>query len=318
MGVTPEETYKSLEETGTVEKVKSSKQETTENETISKLKSMGIDVSEDNESISNLTNLVNDEHFDKLSEETKEAAVKETQEQYVDSLRYSKKRKDKAVWFKGASGKKESYDHFKPKCWEVWKDLNNEQKEAVYKYTNSGYSAINDYLRGIDTNVDEVVKDRINLIDSVLDKSVMEEDCWLQRGVGSSGTAKFLDIASLGYSKMSEINDPDELIGLRPVEKGFMSCGSSRGTGILEDVTFNIFVPKGTHGMYLTPISGFGGGSGGKYKTWKGEDTYIGGENETLLNRGLRFEVTKAERKKDGITNKYIWFIDLEVITDNE
>lgn len=146
----------------------------------------------------------------------------------------------------------------------------------------------------------------------MLDRSVIREDCWLQRGVDSHGASKFLDLSSLGYSSLNDVVDPDELIGLRPVEKGYMSCGTARGTGFDEDITFNIFVPKGTHGMYLAPISRFGGGEQGKYKTWNGEDTYIGHENETLLHRGLKFEVTKAEKRYGQ------WFIDLEVINDEE
>lgn len=71
-----------------------------------------------------LDDLVLDKDFDNLPKETQVKAVKETQEQYVDSLHYSKQRKDNAVWFKGDNARQDSYDHFKPKCWEVWKHLN--------------------------------------------------------------------------------------------------------------------------------------------------------------------------------------------------
>ena len=323
MGVTPEETYKSLSETGTVENVNSNKQiqEKLANakESLKELKALGMDVSEmenmtDDELIQyyQLDEVVTDSHFDELDKSTQKKLVETNQEQYIDSLRYSKQRKDNAVWFTGENGRQESYDHFKPKCWEVWKHLNDEQKDAIHGYTDNGYYKINRQLRGL-SEEKEYVKEQIELIDSVLDRSVIREDCWLQRGVEADGAEKFLNIESLGYTSLSQISDPDELIGLRPVEKGYMSCGSSRGTGMNETVTFNIFVPKGTHGMYLAPVSEYGGGSGGKYKTWNGESTSIGAENETLLHRGLKFEVTKVEKNEYGN-----WFIDMEVILGDE
>lgn len=324
MGVTPEETFESLEETGTVEQVKTTQEENAQqkqaNKTIEALKSNGIipnelDISEESLQAAidyaGLDNLVANSGFDSLPKETQQKAVKTNQQQYADSLRYTKKRKDEAVWFTGTDARQQSYDHFKPKCWEVWKHLNDEQKEAMHAYTDGGYWDINSELRGIHEPTD-YVQQRIEQIDSVLDRSVIREDCWLQRGVGKDGAAKFLDLEALGYSSLDEVTDPDELIGLTPIEKGYMSCGSARGTGFSENITFNIFVPKGTHGMYLAPISEFGGGTGGKWKTWDGSDTYVGKENETLLHRGLKFEVTKAKKEYGR------WYIDIEVIPDNE
>lgn len=322
MGVTPQETFESLEETGTVERVKSTEQYKEQiakgKEAIALMKKMGVDVSKE-EGMSDeewidylgLDKLVTNDNFDSLPKETQQKAVKTNQQQYADSLRYTKKRKDEALWFTGAYAEQQSYDHFKPKCWEVWKHLNDEQKEAMHAYTDGGYWDINAELRGLNEPTD-YVQQRIEQIDSVLDRSVIREDCWLQRGVGEDGAAKFLDLEALGYSSLDEVTDPDELIGLTPIEKGYMSCGSARGTGFNENVTFNVFVPKGTHGMYLAPISEFGGGTGSKWKTWDGSDTYVGSENETLLHRGLKFEVTKAKKEYGR------WYIDLEVIPDNE
>ena len=322
MGVTPQETFESLEETGTVERVKSTEQYKEQiakgKEAIALMKKMGVDVSKE-EGMSDeewidylgLDKLVTNDNFDSLSKETQQKAVKTNQQHYADSLRYTKKRKDEAVWFTGTDAKQQSYDHFKPKCWEVWKHLNDEQKEAMHAYTGGGYWDINSALRGIQEPTD-YVQQQIEQIDSVLDRSVIREDCWLQRGVGKAGAAKFLDLEALGYSSLEEVTDPDELIGLTPIEKGYMSCGSARGTGFSEDITFNVFVPKGTHGMYLAPISEFGGGMGDDWKTWDGSDTYVGSENETLLHRGLKFEVTKAKKEYGR------WYIDLEVIPDNE
>lgn len=322
MGVTPQETFESLEETGTVERVKSTEQYKEQiakgKEAIGLMKKMGIDVSKE-EGMSDeewidylgLDKLVTNDNFDSLPKETQQKAVKTNQQQYADSLRYTKKRKDEALWFTGTYAEQHSYDHFKPKCWEVWKHLTNEQKEAMHAYTDGEYWDINSELRGIHEPTD-YVQQRIEQIDSVLDRSVISEDCWLQRGVGEAGAAKFLDLEALGYSSLDEVTDPNELIGLTPIEKGYMSCGSARGTGFNENVTFNIFVPKGTHGMYLAPISEFGGGMGDKWKTWDGSDTYIGKENETLLHRGLKFEVTKAKKEYGR------WYIDIEVIPDNE
>ena len=89
-----------------------------------------------------------------------------------------------------------------------------------------------------------------------------------------------------------------------------MSCAASKGSGFDEGVTLNIFVPKGTHGFYLAPISYYGGNMGAKPGMWEENNEDLQddtGENEMLLDKGLKFSITKIE-----YTNGQ-FYVDLEV-----
>ena len=319
MGVTPEETYESLEETGSVEGVESNEEEK-ENKKIeksvtSKLKEQGVDEellnSIDISEVINyegLDDLVSTEGFDDLPNDKKVAAVEEQQEQYVDSLRYSKQRKDRARWFSGKDEREESYKALKPETWNLWKKLNEEQRNALYNYTADGYTDINGQLRGYYDNTENVQKE-IRYIDEAMEQSPLKEDIWVTRGVGLSTLSKFLGLKEQGYSDIQDVEDLDSLIGLQPTDKGYLSCSANKTGGFGENVRLNIFVPKGIHAIYLAPISHFGGDMGKPGKNWDGSDTYIGGENEILLDRDLKFEVTKV------YTEGHMFYLDLEVIS---
>ena len=319
MGVTPEETYESLEETGSVEGVESNEEEK-ENKKIeksvtSKLKEQGVDEellnSIDISEVINyegLDDLVSTEGFDDLPNDKKVAAVEEQQEQYVDSLRYSKQRKDRARWFSGKDEREESYKALKPETWNLWKKLNEEQRKALYNYTADGYTDINGQLRGYYDNTENVQKE-IRYIDEAMEQSPLKEDIWVTRGVGLSTLSKFLGLKEQGYSDIQDVEDLDSLIGLQPTDKGYLSCSANKTGGFGENVRLNIFVPKGIHAIYLAPISHFGGDMGKPGKNWDGSDTYIGGENEILLDRDLKFEVTKV------YTEGNMFYLDLEVIS---
>lgn len=325
MGVTPEETFESLKETGSVESgVKSNEEEKENNEikksVTSELKEQGVDEDllnsidfEDVINYSGLDDLVSSEGFDELPNNTKVLAVKEQQEQYVDSLRYSKQRKDKARWFKGDYADQDSYEEYKPKTWSLWQKLSDFSKTALYKYTDYGYDDINGALRGY-KDMDSTTHDFIEDIDAAMQQpeAVFDKDTWLTRGISVETAAKFFGLESLGYDSLYDIPDLDELIGTIPIEKGFMSCGAAKGTGFNEKVMLNVFCPKGTRGIYLAPISHFGGKMGDPPDKWKGEDTQVGGENEMLLQRGLKFEVTRAYKEYG------IYYFDIEVIPGKE
>ena len=319
MGVTPEETYESLEETGSVEGVESDKEEKqnkkTQQSVSSKLEEQGVDEellnSIDISEVINyegLDDLVSTEGFDDLPNDKKVAAVEEQQEQYINSLRYSKQRKDKARWFSGEGEREESYKALKPETWNLWQKLNEEQREALYNYTSDGYNDINGQLRGYKENT-QYVQQEIRYIDEAMEQSPLTEDMWVTRGVGLATLSKFLGLEEQGYSDIYDVEDLDFLVGLQPADKGYLSCSANKVGGFSENVRLNIFVPKGTHAIYLAPISHFGGRMGAPGKKWDGSDTYIGSENEILLDRNLKFEVTKVYREGN------MFYLDLEVIS---
>lgn len=108
----------------------------------------------------------------------------------------------------------------------------------------------------------------------------------------------------------------DQLVGLQGIDRSFMSCGDCRETRFectgKKDVIYNIYAPKGTHGVYAEPFSAFGE----KGMHWDGvykPSVDISSENEVLLQRGTRMRITKVEY--DEAIDQ--WYVDVEVLGQN-
>lgn len=219
---------------------------------------------------------------------------------------YSQARKDAAVWAKNT---KDADDILRAKCGEVWRNATDEEKNAIFGYTNS-YHNINEPLRGLtyygsaaDT---QLGLDRIPLMESIINKSYYDKDIWLQRGGGMIELKKY-GLSNYAYATDAEIK---ALVGKEGTEGAFTSAGVAKGKGFGGNVITNIYAPKGTKMMYAEPYSSFGNGSG---RSWDGiaKQSTFGSESEIILQRGTTFRVTKVE--KSGNT----WYIDVEVINQN-
>lgn len=223
-----------------------------------------------------------------------------------DADAYSQARKDAAVWAKNT---KDADDILRAKCGEVWRNATDEEKNAIFGYTNS-YHNINEPLRGLtyygsaaDTRLG---LDRIPLMESIINKSYYDKDIWLQRGGGMIELKKY-GLSNYAYTTDAEIK---ALVGKEGTEGAFTSAGVAKGKGFGGNVITNIYAPKGTKMMYAEPYSSFGNGSG---RSWDGiaKQSTFGSKSEIILQRGTTFRVTKVE--KSGNT----WYIDVEVINQN-
>lgn len=217
---------------------------------------------------------------------------------------YTQERKDNALWAKEGM---DAYNELAPQTSAVWMVSTKEERRAVFGYTNS-YHNVNEPLRGITYYGSAASAKqglaRIPLIEKVIGRTSLPCDMWLQRGDGMVALKKF------GLSNYNDATDAEvyALVGKEGVEGAFWSAGSGKGNGFSGEVTFNIYAPKGTKAMYLEPFSDFG--KGARSADWDGtlNQTSVGYENETLLQRGTKFRVTKVEKSGDH------WFIDLDVI----
>lgn len=218
----------------------------------------------------------------------------------------TQKRRDDAFWAKTPM---DYYKEFIGATGKQWNTLTSVEKEALYYYTHT-YCPINEPLRGINYVGSEAKKQlsmsKIPHITNALNKSEIEKDLWLQRGDSSINVINLrfgVDISGMNVDEARKA-----LIGKEGIEKAFVSCGSSKGNGFSGSVITNIFVPKGTKGLYLEPISRYGKGT--MYDKWDGvkKQKSVSGENETLLQRGTKFRITKVERSGSR------WFIDVDVI----
>lgn len=238
---------------------------------------------------------------------------------------YTQARKDAAMWAKST---KEADALLRDRCGEVWRSSPPIQKNAIYDYTQS-YHKFNEPLRGIEYgsekflgvgNVDldqigvsysgwqpGVMRKEINAMTDIIEKSVYQEDFWLQRGCRFKGMDKFFNVPMDKLQHASQAELEALLLGTTPTEYGFCSCGVAKGKGFSGDIILNIYAPSGTQMMYVEPFSAFGNGSG---KSWDGlkPQSSFGQESEIILQQGTTFRVTKVEKTPGTI------YIDLEVI----
>lgn len=128
----------------------------------------------------------------------------------------------------------------------------------------------------------------------LIDRSTYDRDIWLQRGVETAeGVASFLgievqDVYSLPLKKLKALE------GKEVVEHAFTSCGSAKGQGF-SGYIFRIYCPKGTKMMYAEPFSHYGAGAKRKWDGKKPQASF-GYEDETIIQRGTKFKVTKVEK----------------------
>lgn len=238
---------------------------------------------------------------------------------------FSQARKDAAMWAKST---KEADALLRDKCGEVWRTSPPIQKNAIYDYTQS-YHKFNEPLRGIEygsekflgvgnVDLDQIgvkysgwkpgaMRKEINAMTDIIEKSVYQEDFWLQRGCRFKGMDKFFNVPmdKLQHASQSELEAL--LLGTTPTEYGFCSCGVAKGKGFSGDIILNIYAPSGTQMMYVEPFSAFGNGGG---KSWDGlkPQSSFEQESEIILQQGTTFRVTKVEKTPGMI------YIDLEVI----
>lgn len=238
---------------------------------------------------------------------------------------FTQERKDAAMWAKST---KEADALLRDTCGEVWRTSPPIQKNAIYDYTQS-YHKFNEPLRGIEygtekflgvgnVDLDQIgvsysgwkpgqMRKEINAMTDIIEKSVYQEDFWLQRGCRFKGMDKFFNVPMDKLQHASQAELEALLLGTIPTEYGFCSCGVAKGKGFSGDIILNIYAPSGTQMMYVEPFSAFGNGSG---KSWDGlkPQSSFGQESEIILQQGTTFRVTKVEKTPKTI------YIDLEVI----
>lgn len=213
----------------------------------------------------------------------------------TDKNAYSQKRKDNAVWCKSTS---ESDAMWGDESDNLWNSLTPEKQKAWYDYT-AGSGHMNRPLRGYSGgwgwknykglgNVplnNEGGEQNIRNLKDVLDTTISTQDIWLQRGIETwDGVEGFIGIRNLTRAQLRG------MVGSIVTDYSFMSCGSAKGTGFSGTI-LNIYCPKGAKIFYAK-----------RHSAYKGE-------NETFMQMGATYRITKVEAPDYG--NVYI---DIELI----
>lgn len=242
---------------------------------------------------------------------------------------FSEERKNNALWAKTT---KEADDKLRSVSGDVWRNASNAEKDAIYDYTTS-YSKFNEPLRGIEygtnkylgvgnVDLDDIgthysgyktgqVREQINKMTDIIDRSSYDEDFWFQRGCKYQGMDNFFRITNHDLRNANTAELEKRLLGSEVTDYGFFSCGVSKGSGFSgSPIIMNVYCPKGTKMMYAEPFSAYGNGAGRKWDGISGQSSY-GSESEIILQQGTKFRITKVERTNGTL------FVDMEVISQN-
>lgn len=231
---------------------------------------------------------------------------------------FTQARKDGAYWFKVKST---ADDVMRDMSGTVWQAASAEERRAIYDYT-AGSGFMNRPLRGYDgswsnfvgvgkvslNNENPMGASKIQDMTNLISRSSYNFDIWLNRGVETrEGAASFLGISVDDFTGLDQKGLEEKLLGKVVQDQAFTSCGTAKGEGFSGPMILNIYCPRGTQMMYAEPISFFGDGD---KLNWDGvsKQYNFSTEDETILQRGTMFRVTKVEK---GYNTTYI---DVEVV----
>jgi len=230
-----------------------------------------------------------------------------------DPAAYTKARKDAAAW---SDDERLSDTRFRPSAERHYANASASERQAGYDYTE-GSGKFNRPLRGFKGDWSTKQKGAINLdaegaareitaLTNWLERSSMDFDAWLQRGIGSDSLGGMLGEIDVRRMSLPQLN---KLIGKEFYDDAFLSCSPTKAFGFSgSDVILNIYCPKGTKMTYAEPWSHYGGYRDYK-KKWDGKakQSSIRSEQEVIIQRGTTVRITKIEKRG----NKF--FIDVEV-----
>lgn len=150
-------------------------------------------------------------------------------------------------------------------------------------------------------------KSVVQNLTNVIEKSEMPESVFLVRGSDKDGLAGLLEGNLFSFEDATKLLNSGDANAIKTALEGqtftnhsFMSTGIAQGTGFSREVSYEIFAPKGTHGIYAEPTSYFGRTTGMAEKLYETGQSYsaIGGEAEIIIQRGTEFRITEVSLGK--------------------
>lgn len=161
--------------------------------------------------------------------------------------------------------------------------LNANQKSSIADYTGTDFDDINRSLR-TERKVNERLSKNIDNITDVLNNSNTVEDMIVHRHVEFDGASKFTELKEyqLKEKSIDELNNI--LKGKECTDKAFISTSIRDFKDELREVVYDIYMPKGTKGLYINELS----------------TSYKDIEYEFLLQRETRFKIQEVFKDTDG------------------
>lgn len=163
---------------------------------------------------------------------------------------------------------------------DVWDNtLTADERSAIYDYTDGYYTNMNDAIREKKVDGHRYEK-QIKDCNIGLMKFEVKEDYYLHRGCGR-GHSMMKEWTGLEWDELNKPGIMEGFVGQIVTDSAFMSCGASEQAA-WSGLRLDLYVPKGTRGMYVNPISAHRG------------------EGELLLPRNSRIKILSFERNSYG------------------
>ena len=191
--------------------------------------------------------------------------------------------------------------YHRPITEKMWKEFDDDQKKALWKYTGSEYREMNTSLRqGTVANQSQHIQDYIEDMTEAIDKCQMPDDVWVRRGVSANGLGGLLQI---DVDQLKSKDFQNSVISKECTEKGFMSTGVSKEAGF-SGINLDICLQKGTKAIYAEPFSRYGGTNSSG--TWNGKEmaSHIGSEAEIIVQRNSTFRIMAIDSDENGIIKR--------------
>lgn len=195
---------------------------------------------------------------------------------------------------------------FRPLTETAWPKLTAGERQAAFHYTE-GSGAFNRPLRGYDGSWDRFVGvgkvpldnegagTMIRDLQGAVAKVDLPADTWLFRGSDQQSLAGLLGIdkSKIIPSNVDALNR--KFAGNDVNDLAFFSTGVSADAGFNDKVAYEVFAPKGTHGLYAEPFSRYGATN--NTGDWDGRETssVVGTEAEMILPAGTWFKVIEIK-----------------------
>lgn len=172
---------------------------------------------------------------------------------------------------------------------EIIKKMNDDERKSIEFYSGSGFSDMNDFLRGIESTHDSSIEKWCKILDETIEKYAdgLTNDIKVFRhmNIGAMRPIFSDEIGDLA-EKAVFYNDLDSLAELKKKvvggtfkDKAFLSTSYSEGVFVAKyGVEFQLFLPKGyKNGMFIESIS--------KHKT----------EKEYLIKSNQKFKIVDID-----------------------
>ena len=155
-----------------------------------------------------------------------------------------------------------------------------------------------------------------------IEKNVLADDAWFVRGSDINGLSGLFEGDLFSFDdakKILQSGSADDLkqafVGQTFTNHAYTSTGVATGTGFDREVSYRIYAPKGTKGVYSEPTSFYGNtindGDGMAEELYKVgmRNKGVGGEAEMIFQRGTQFRVRDIQKDRWGDIE-----IELEIV----